>query len=56
MDTWITHLYQFAEVYTVLLVWIAVPLGFAACFIFLRNHFHMFVPTKPQETVHHGSD
>jgi hypothetical protein len=47
MQNALFHIYRYAEVYTVLLVWIVVPLGYWASFTFLRNHFGMFKP-QPQ--------
>jgi len=49
------HIYQHAEIYTVLLALIVLPLGYWECFYFLRVHYGMFqtsdsiVETKKEE-------
>jgi len=45
MFSLLVHLYEFAEVYTVILVWITVPLSFGALFLFYQKHYGMFVPS-----------
>ena len=50
------HLYQRAEVYTVMLVWIVVPLGFVSCYLFFQRQFGMFVPPQDvKESPSHGN-
>jgi hypothetical protein len=41
------QIYRFAEVYTVLLAWVVIPLGFFAVFLFFQSHYRMFLP-RPQ--------
>lgn len=36
------HVYAFAETYTVLLVWIVIPLGFYAAYLWIRNRYGLF--------------
>lgn len=45
------HLFRFAEVYTVILAWTAVPLGFLACYMFFQRHYSMFTPTRSEARV-----
>ena len=46
----VIHLFDFAEVYAVLLSWITLPLGYGACFYFFQRHFGMFLPVAgPKE-------
>lgn len=59
----LTHWYRMAEVYAVILVWIAVPLGFFACYLFFQRHYGLFtpptrVPTKPEhvEVIRNASN
>lgn len=49
------HVYQFAEVYTVALVWIVIPLGFYACYRFFQGHYDMFLPRKNKDVKKHGA-
>ena len=37
--------YQNAELYAIFLVWVVLPLGFYAAYLFLRRNFGMFEPT-----------
>lgn len=38
----LVHIYEFAEVYTVLLSWVVIPLGYLSCYMFFNRHFGMF--------------
>lgn len=57
-------IYDNAEFYTVVLVWITVPLGFLELFLFLHNHYNLFgLTTVNEHEVHadsseggHGED
>jgi hypothetical protein len=40
--SFLLHVYQFAEVYTVILSWIVLPLGYGACYLFFNQHYGMF--------------
>ena len=51
MLSFLTHLYMFAEVYTVVLVWVSVPVFFYAAFYFMSRHYGMFQPNV-KETSH----
>ena len=35
---WLEHFFEYAEVYTVLLSWVVVPLAFYSAYLFFRNH------------------
>ena len=52
----LVHVYQFAEVYTVLLVWLVVPLGFFVCRNFFQKHFGMFSESKAMEDLKDGTN
>ena len=49
MLSFLYHWYQYAEVYTVMLVFVVVPLGFYCAYLVLKNHYAMFVPPPPSE-------
>ena len=42
------HWYHMAEVYAVILVWIVIPLGFFASYLFLQRHYGLFTPTASE--------
>lgn len=51
------HVYEHAEMYTVCLAWVTLPLGFYAMFDFSRRHYGMFRPVSrradsPEEKGH----
>ena len=50
----LAHFFQFAEVYTVLLVWLVVPLGFLAILLFLQSQYGIF--TLDGGVSNHGAD
>jgi len=37
------HVFQYAEAYAVLLVWIVIPLGYFVCFRFFQRRYGMFI-------------
>lgn len=39
----LVHVYQYAEVYAVLLSWVTIPLGYYAAYLFIRNHYGLFM-------------
>lgn len=45
----LSHLYRLAELYTVLLAWVAIPLGYYAVYLFFNNHYGMFSPQRAEE-------
>jgi hypothetical protein len=51
----ILHLYQLAEVYTVILAWIVIPLAFIALFLFMHRHYAMFTPPEREKTRKEGN-
>ena len=55
----LVHLFRYAEVYTVVLVWLILPLGYWVCFRFFSTHFDMFLPrSRPaqgKDVKQHGS-
>jgi hypothetical protein len=38
------QVYRLAEVCTVVLAWVVIPLGFFAIFLFFQSHYQMFLP------------
>ncbi len=42
MLKFLVHVYQYAEVYAVLLSWVVIPLGYYAAYLFLHNHYGQF--------------
>ena len=45
----LVHLFNNAETYAVLLVWIVIPLGYGACYLFVRNHYGWFAAVAEGE-------
>lgn len=60
MLNFLIHWYQLAEVYAVILAWITLPLAYYASYLFMRNHYGLFIPTalpaQNKEGLSHGSN
>ena len=54
MLSFLIHIYTFAEVYTVLLVWVAAPISFFTLQRFLQKHYGMFVPGTEEGGAEEG--
>jgi hypothetical protein len=51
MLPFLLYVYNYAEVYAVVLTWIVVPLGFWACYLFFSRHFGMFGAPEPERVA-----
>ena len=54
MLSFLIHVYTFAEVYTVLLVWVSAPISFFTLQRFLQKHYGMFVPETEEGVAKAG--